>query len=106
MSRILRMPVANPVPRDPSLSQIAVGMFWRAFSMAILQAGGVTLIAFGSRWAGVTGFLISWYWIGNTRASVDHRHGVARFFYALGGCVGTLTVILLAPTLKRLLAHL
>jgi hypothetical protein len=71
-------------------------MFWRAWLMSILQAGGVWLIAHGSFYAGVTGFLISFNWCSASRDATDYRVRYSRIAYGLGGSIGTLTVLLAA----------
>ena len=76
--------------------QIWIGLAWRAYLMAILQAGGVALIAHGSWWAGLTGFLISYNWASASRAVSDHRIEGSRVAYGVGGSLGTLTVLTVA----------
>jgi hypothetical protein len=63
--------------------------------MSLAQAGGVWLIAHGSFYAGGTGLFISWHWFGSVRDVAEHRVRFARSFYAVGGALGTLLVVLL-----------
>jgi hypothetical protein len=79
--------------------QLRVRLFVRAFTMSVLQASGVYLIAHGSLWAGLTGFLISYHWIGAARDGVDHRVPWARVWYGIGGGFGALLVMLTARLL-------
>jgi hypothetical protein len=82
----------NPCP-DPSPLQVWANLGGRAYLMAILQAGGVYLIAHGSLWAGLTGFLISWNWASASQAVNGYRGRGVRLAYASGGALGTLTVL-------------
>lgn len=71
-------------------------MFLRGYVMSLLQAAGVVLLARRSWWACLTGFLISYNWISAARDGVDYRMRGVRTAYALGGCCGTATVLLVA----------
>jgi hypothetical protein len=82
--------------------QRRVGLFLRAFTMSVLQATGVYLIAHGSLLAGFTGFLISWHWISASRDANDHRVPFARVSYALGGSIGTILALLCSQMLYRM----
>jgi hypothetical protein len=86
------LPLDHPCPQ-PSARQIWAGLCGRAYLMAILQAGGVYLIAHGSLWAGLTGFLISWNWASASRAVNGYQGRGVRLAYASGGALGTLTVL-------------
>jgi hypothetical protein len=70
--------------------------------MSVLQATGVYLIAHGSAKAGITGFLISWHWMGAARDANDHRVRFARLSYALGGAAGTLLALFGSQALYRM----
>ena len=83
-------------------SQRRVALFLRAFSMSVLQATGVYLIAHGSLLAGLTGFLISYHWISASRDANDHRVPFARVSYALGGAIGTVLALLASLALHRM----
>lgn len=89
------MALDNPCPRLSS-RQIYVRLCLRAYGMALLQAGGVALIAHGSWFAGLTGFLISYNWSSAARDVSDYRIPYSRIWYGIGGGLGTLTVIAVA----------
>jgi hypothetical protein len=83
-------------------SQRRAALFLRAFTMSVLQASGVWLIAHNSFYAGFTAFLISWNWISATRDGNDHRVPWSRFSYAAGGAVGTLLALACSLALHRM----
>lgn len=91
----------NPVP-VLTAAQMRVRLFLRAGLMSVLQASGVWLIAHGSLFAGVTGFLISYHWSGSTRDVADYRVPYSRIWYALGGALGTLVALLVSQGLHRM----
>jgi hypothetical protein len=95
------VPIRNPIARL-SDAQMRAKLFTRALSMSLLQASGVYLIAHGSLWAGVTGFLISLNWISAARDGNDHRVPFARLAYAAGGSLGTVLALLGSQALFRL----
>ena len=88
----MRLAVTNPAP-TLTPAQVFVRLASRAYLMAILQAGGVWLIAHGSLWAGATGFLISYNWIQASRSGNDHRIRGSAFAYGVGGSLGTISVL-------------
>jgi hypothetical protein len=98
--------MSYPRPRVLSFTltnnQIRVKLFLRAFSMSILQASGVYLIAHGSLLAGFTGFLISWNWATAAREIGDHRPSFSRVAYAAGGSLGTILALLGSQMLYRM----
>ena len=89
------IPMRNPAP-VLTPAQVCVRLAGRAYLMALLQAGGVWLIANGSLWAGLTGFLISYNWLQASRSGNDYRGRSGALAYGAGGAVGTMTVLLLA----------
>ena len=92
---MLRLAVENPV-RQLTPVQVFVRLACRSFLMATLQAGGVWLIAQGSLWAGLTGFLISYNWATASRDVADYRIRYSGIAYGVGGGLGTFTVLLVA----------
>ena len=92
---MLKLAVTNPVV-TLSPAQIYVRLCLRAYGMALLQAGGVALIAHGSWLAGLTGFLISYNWLGAAQDGALYRIPYSRMAYGVGGGLGTLTVIAVA----------
>jgi len=89
------IPIRNPA-HVLTPAQVCVRLAGRSYLMAILQAGGVWLIAHGSLWAGLTGFLISYHWLQTSRNGNDHRVPRSAFWYGVGGGLGTLTVLTVA----------
>lgn len=85
--------LVSPVPPTLSPAQMYVRLACRSYLMAILQAGGVALIARGSWLAGLTGFLISYNWSSAARDVSDYRIPYARLAYGVGGAAGTMTVV-------------
>ncbi len=82
--------------------QRRVGLFLRAFTMSILNATGIWLIAHGEYYCGVTGFLIAWNWTNASRDVNDHRVPWSRFSYALGGGVGAIVAVAVSQALHRM----
>jgi hypothetical protein len=62
--------------------------------MSVIQSGGVYYAAQLHPAGLITAYLISWQWIGNSRAAVDIRPRFSRVAYGLGGAVGYLTTML------------
>jgi hypothetical protein len=66
-------------------------LFLRAAAIVTATAANVRLIAAGNVWAmTLTGFLISFLWVGNTRAAVRFDAPLSREAYAAGAAAGTL----------------
>lgn len=87
--------VPDPAP-TLTPAQVFVRLAARAYIMAVLQAGGVWLIAHGSLLAGVTGFLISYNWAAASQDASLYRIRGSRLAYGAGGSLGTMTVLALA----------
>jgi hypothetical protein len=76
------------------------GLFARAYLISVLQSAGVLLISNESLAAGLTGYLISRLWFGNSQRANDHRTVWAARWYGFGGACGTLTPIVLKRCLR------
>lgn len=71
--------------------RLYLSLFLRAFLIVTATSANVRLIAAGHVWAMLlTGFLISWFWVGNTRAVVRFDKPLSREAYAAGASAGTL----------------
>jgi hypothetical protein len=77
---------------------------FRAWLIVTCTAANVAFISHGAFWAmGVTGYAISWVWVGNTQAAVRFDRRGAREVYALGAMLGTWTGWCLASWLREVL---